>query len=108
VCAITDAQERFSMPIQPTHRADCCPDEPVRTAMASDTPARGDVYTPTHDDVGGGLIEFLTSTQTLVLGGVAVLALVLLVAVSWTQRREDRDLERQSGPSGLEPCDGDN
>lgn len=95
-------------PDDPVDLARCYPDDSVRTALASGTPAGGDVYTPTHDDSGGGLIEFLTSAQTLLLGGVAVLALVLLMAVSWTHRREDRDLEGRAGPHSQERRDGDN
>ncbi|MFF5757464.1 hypothetical protein ACFY7A_18705 [Streptomyces longwoodensis] len=57
------------------------------------------MYAPSHDDSGGGLLDFLASAQTILLGTVAVLAVVLLVAVNWMHRREDRDREREALPN---------
>ena len=86
----------------PIPLAGWCPDGFVRAVLGSDSPAPDDRYAPEHEDSGGGLLDFLASTQMILLMVLGVLAVVLLVWVHFMHRGEDRNLDREA-PRGPAP-----
>ncbi|AQU64949.1 hypothetical protein [Streptomyces niveus] len=93
-----------------THLAEVCRAGsacPRILAHPQDEPA--EVYRPENTQTdGNGIIDFLTSAESLVWTAIAVLAVVLLAATAWLNREEaqaEKDAAPPTEKEGAPPAD---
>ncbi|MFG2409527.1 hypothetical protein ACGFR8_35390 [Streptomyces brevispora] len=58
-------------------------------------PSRTDVYRPEPPGSENGFVDVLASAQTLILIAIAILAVGLLLTITWSNRREARHASKE-------------
>lgn len=75
----------------PSHLTEVCwAGSACPATLAHPDPSRTDVYRPEGPGSGNGFLDVLFSAQSLLLITIGVLAVAMLLAVTWSNRREDR------------------
>ncbi|MFI6893622.1 hypothetical protein ACIBM4_05870 [Streptomyces sp. NPDC050256] len=84
----------------PSHLAEVCragsPCPLTLAPPAGAAPSRTDVYRPEPAESQNGFLDVLSSTQTLIL--IAVLALGLLMTITWSNRRKAHAARKDAPP----------
>lgn len=86
----------------PPHLAEVCragsPCPLTLAHPAGPAPSRTDVYRPGPPGSGNGFLDVLSSAQTPILIAIGILAVGLLVTITWSNWREARR-DRKDGPA---------
>ncbi|MFG2525890.1 hypothetical protein [Streptomyces sp. NPDC048527] len=84
----------------PSHLTEVCRAGSARPATPAHsghpTTPRTDVYQPESPGSGSAFLDVLFSAQSLLLIAIGVLAITMLLAVTWSNRREDRRGKRDT------------